>query len=115
MNPRSIHELLLTLGIGHQYLGHNITAQAIAIVMRDENSLLCVKKGVYMPIAAARQCDWRTVERNIRTVIHRAWTLHGDSLARIAFYPLRQEPSVSEFLDILVSHLLRNPSLSMVR
>ncbi|MBQ7850566.1 MAG: sporulation initiation factor Spo0A C-terminal domain-containing protein [Clostridia bacterium] len=115
MDTKSIHELLLTLGIGRQYLGHNITAQAVALVMRDENSLLCVKKGIYMPIAAARQCDWRTVERNIRTVIHRAWTMHSDSLSRIAFYPLRHEPSVSEFLDILVSHLLRQHPLRMVR
>ena len=115
MYTKRIHELLLTLGIGHQYLGHNITAQAVAIVIRDENCLLCVKKGIYMPIAAARQCDWRTVERNIRTVIHRAWTLHSDSLSRIAFYQLKQEPSVSEFLDILVSHLLRQSSMRAAR
>lgn len=115
MNNREIHELLLTLGIGRQYLGHNITAQAIHLVMQDEDSLLCIKKGIYMPIAASRHCDWRTVERNIRTVIHRAWTLNSESLRSIAFFSLQHEPSVSEFLDILVSHLLRLHPVRMIR
>ena len=115
MYDKRIHELLLTLGIGHQYLGHNITAQAVDLAMHDENCLLCVKKGILMPIAAARHCDWRTVERNIRTVIHRAWTLHRDSLSAIAFCHLNHEPSVSEFLDILVSHMMRYPSARVAR
>lgn len=109
MNSRDIHELLLALGIGRQYLGHNITAQAISIVLKDENSLLCVKKGIYIPIAEERHCDWRTVERNIRTVIHRAWSLAGERLSGLALYSLSREPSVSEFLDILSSYLLRHP------
>lgn len=115
MNTRDIHELLLTLGIGRQYLGHNITAQAIHIILENEDSLLCVKKGIYMPIAAARHCDWRTVERNIRTVIHRAWTLNSEGLRSLAFFAPQHEPSVSEFLDMLVSHLLRQRPMRMTR
>ena len=76
MNTRQIHELLYTLGIGRHYLGHNITVDAIQLILCDKDSLLHVKDGVLIPIAAQHQCDWRAVERNIRTVIHRAWTLN---------------------------------------
>ena len=107
MATTRIHELLLSLGIGRQYLGHNITAHAIGLVIQDENCLLCVKQGIFLPLAALRDCDWRTIERNMRTVIHRAWTQNADRLSAIAVYPLKREPTVTEFLDILSSYLLR--------
>lgn len=105
MNTRQIHELLYTLGIGRHYLGHNITVDAIQLILCDKDSLLHVKAGVLIPIAVQHQCDWRTVERNIRTVIHRAWTLNRPLLERIALYPLKQEPTVTEFLDIIAEYV----------
>ena len=107
MNNRRINELLYTLGIGRQYLGHNITAQAVGMVILDENCLLCVKQGIYIPIAAQRHCDWRTIERNIRTVIHRAWNVNQTYLNELAGYPLHQEPTVTEFVEMLSAHVLQ--------
>lgn len=109
MNDIRIHELLRSLGIGRQYLGHGITVQAINMVMQDENCLLCVKQGIFIPLSTRRSCDWRTIERNMRTVIHRAWTLNAERLMELAIYPLRREPTVTEFLDIVSSHILRTP------
>lgn len=107
MDTREIHDLLHTLGIGRQYLGHGIAVQAIQLILSDENRLLCAKSGIYTPIAAQRQCDWRTVERNLRTVIRRAWTLNRPLLEQMALYPLAREPTVAEFLDILAVYLSR--------
>ena len=101
MNTRQLHELLYTLGIGSHYLGHNITAQAIQLICCNKDSLLRVKDGIYIPIATQFQCDWRAVERNIRTVVHRAWTLNRPLIEHMAFYPLDHEPTVTEFLGIL--------------
>ena len=115
MNSYRIHELLLSLGIGRQYLGHSIAEQAIIMVIQDENCLLCVKHGIFLPIAARRGCDWRTIERNMRTVIHRAWSLNADRLIELAAYPLRSEPTVTEFLDILSSHVIRQTPLRAAR
>ena len=105
MNTRQIHELLYTLGIGRHYLGHNITVHAIQLILCDKDSLLHVKDGVLIPIAAQHQCDWRAVERNIRTVIHRAWTLNRPLVEHMALYPLDHEPTVTEFLDILSAYV----------
>ena len=101
MSLRQIHELLYKLGIGRNYLGHNIIVLAIQIILRDKDCLLCVKDGIYLPIAEQHQCEWRTVERNIRTAIRRAWKLNRPFLEQMAFYPLEDEPTVTEFLDIL--------------
>jgi len=111
LETRRIHELLLSLGIGRQYLGHRIAVQAILLVIEDETRLLCVKQDVFLPIARTRQCDWRTIERNIRTVIHRAWTHNADQLLSIAFYPLHREPTVTEFLDIVSNYIMRQLSM----
>ena len=105
MNTSQIHELLHSLGIGRHYLGHNITVHAIELILCDKDSLLCVKNRIYRPLAAQHNCDWRAVERNIRTVIHRAWLLNRPLIEHMALYPLDHEPSVAEFLDILSAYV----------
>lgn len=107
MAHQKTSEILYTLGIGRQYLGHNITQQAVEMVLADENCLLCVKQGIFVPLGQQRGCDWRTIERNIRTVIHRAWRTSPSRVSELAVYPLRREPTVTEFLDMLAVCVLR--------
>ncbi len=49
-----------------------------------------------------------TVERNIRTIILRAWRVNRKGLQELAGYPLEGPPPVSDFLQILVSYLRRH-------
>ena len=107
MNIWRIHELLCMLGIGRNYLGHNIIMEAIRLILCDKNRLLHVKDEILRPIAMQHQCDWRTTERNIRTVIHRAWKLNRPLVECMARYPLDQEPTVTEFLDMLTEYVTR--------
>ncbi len=107
METRMIISDLRTLGVGRQYLGYNITIRAVRMVLRDENCLLCIKQGVFLPLAEVQNCDWRTIERNIRTVIHRAWCVNPEYLGELAGYPMHREPTVTEFVEILSAHVLR--------
>lgn len=107
METRMITQDLRALGIGRQYLGYNITITAVRMVLGDENRLLCVKQGLFKPLSEQNHCDWRTIERNIRTVIHRAWNVNRDYLNELAGYPLHQEPTVTEFVEMLSDHVLR--------
>lgn len=107
METKTIISDLRMLGIGRQYLGYNITIQAVRMVLNDENRLLCIKQGVFVPLSEKQQCDWRTIERNIRTIIHRAWTINRPYLSELAGYPLQQEPTVTEFVEMLSAHILR--------
>lgn len=107
MTDNQIDRLLQSLGIGHQYYGHRLTVTAVRLMILDENSLLCIKKGIFLPLAALYHCDWRCVERNLRTVVRRAWRRNSSLLTQIAAYPLTGIPTVTEFIDILASYLLR--------
>lgn len=107
MEKRMIQEVLRLLGIGRQYLGYNITIQAVRMVLMDENCLFCVKQGIFVPVAEKQRCDWRTIERNIRTVIHRAWSVNPEYVGELAGYPLKQEPTVTEFIEMIASYILR--------
>lgn len=107
METKIIISDLRTLGIGRQYLGYNITIKAVRMVLMDENRLLCIKQGIFIPLSEQQHCDWRTIERNIRTIIHRAWCVNQDYLNELAGYPLRHEPTVTEFVEILSAHILR--------
>ena len=107
METKIITADLRTLGIGRQYLGYNITIQAVRMVLNDENRLLCIKQGVFVPLSEKQQCDWRTIERNIRTIIHRAWHVNRPYLSELAGYPMHQEPTVTEFVEMLSAHILR--------
>ncbi len=77
------------------------------MVLVQEDRLFCVKQEIFLPMAAAHSCDWRTIERNIRTVIHRAWTVNASFLCELAGYPLKTEPTVTEFIEMLASHVMR--------
>ena len=107
METKTITSDLRSLGIGRPYLGYNITIKAVRMVLIDENRLLCIKQGVFIPLSEQQHCDWRTIERNIRTVIHRAWHVNRPYLSELAGYPMNQEPTVTEFLEILSAHILR--------
>ena len=107
METKTITSDLRSLGIGRQYLGYNITIKAVRMVLIDENRLLCIKQGVFIPLSEQQHCDWRTIERNIRTVIHRAWHVNRPYLSELAGYPMSQEPTVTEFVEILSAHILR--------
>lgn len=103
---RIIHDLR-ALGIGRQYLGYNIAIQAVRMVLLDENRLLSVKQGILVPLSQQQHCDWRTIERNIRTIIHRAWCVNREYLSELAGYPMQHEPTVTEFVEMLSDHILR--------
>lgn len=107
METQTVVQDLRLLGIGRQYLGYNITIKAVRMVSMDENRLLCIKQGIFVPLSEQQHCDWRTIERNIRTVIHRAWHINREYLGELAGYPMHREPTVTEFVEMLSAHSLR--------
>lgn len=105
MEYEIIMQDLRTMGVGRRYLGYQLTVKAVRMVAMNENLLVAMRQCIYEPLAREGLCDWRAVERNIRTVIHRAWHVNREYLCELAGYPLRQEPTVSEFLEMLSVHV----------
>lgn len=104
----TLQNTLRELGIPRTYCGYKLTIAAVELGLQDEDRLLSVTKEIYWAVADQCGCDRSHVERNIRTIIMRAWSVNRPLLLDIAGYPLEAPPSVSEFIDMLVSYLQRN-------
>lgn len=102
-----IQEHLRRLGVGIHLKGYRATVEAVSLAIEDEDRLQCAQEALFKPIAVKLRCDFRCVERNIRTVIDRAWRCNPTYLFHLAGYHLDAPPTVIEFLDILVAFALR--------
>ena len=52
------------------------------------------------------------MERGLRTVIQRAWSVNPGLLREMARFPLDRQPTVSEFLVIISTHVMRSKAAS---
>ena len=102
-----IQEHLRRLGVGIHLKGYKATVEAVSLSLEDEDRLQCAQEALFKPIAANLGCDFRCVERNIRTAIDHAWRRNPAYLSHLAGFPLDAPPTVIEFLDILVAFALR--------
>lgn len=102
-----IEILLRSFGIGGRYLGHRQTLIALQLVLENSERMYAVCDEIYAEVARRCRCKTECIERNIRTVIHRAWRTNKKRLCALAGYELTAEPSVSEFLDLLTAELRR--------
>lgn len=105
----SIQQVLRQLGIGANYKGFRITVLAISLIVENEDRLTSITKDIYYDVAKLTGYRWTAVERNIRTVVARAWYCNPQKLNQIAGYTLTSAPIASEFLDIVSNYVRRNP------
>ena len=106
----TIHTLLRSLGITANYCGYHITVIACELLMQDEMLFLRITKGLYPEVAKRLNCGTFTIERNIRTIIYRAWDVRRERLCEIAGIELTEPPKVVEFLDMLISYMEKQNS-----
>ena len=103
-----IRELLRYLGVTANYRGYALATKACELIEEDESLLLCVTRELYPKVADFYGCNSDNVERNIRTMIKRIWDEHPERLIEISRCDLTYQPTVSEFLDYLVTYVQRS-------
>jgi len=103
----AIQSTLRCFGITRRYKGYLYLCHCIELAVANDFRLSAITKEIYMAAAAAYDCEWRTVERNIRTLAARAWRVNAPLLEQLAGYSLESAPSASEFIEILTTHVLR--------
>lgn len=103
-----IRETLRVLGGTHNYLGYRHVEMAVLLVLEDEDRLESVVKDVYMAVADQCGCNWNAVERNIRTLVHRAWKINAKKIVEMAGYPMAASPTASEFIEIVANYVRRS-------
>lgn len=102
-----IHDALQTLGVTATYKGRKQAALAIQLALEDEDRLERVTKDIYWTVADTVGCERPDIERNLRTVSHRAWNVNRAYLQTMARYELPAAPSASEFISIVATYLRR--------
>lgn len=103
-----IQTILRKLGICSTYRGYKAAVIALTLALEDEDRLSSITREIYSETARRLGSTPSAVEKNLRTVVKRAWDVNPTDLERIAGYRLEAMPSVSEFLDILFNYIQRS-------
>ena len=99
---KKVESILHALGVGRHYKGYDLTCHVLRLAMEDPARLCNMKKYLFLPTAEVFGGDERTIERNLRTLIRRAWDNDAEAMRRVAGYHLLWCPPVSEFLSFMV-------------
>lgn len=103
-----IQIILRRLGICTTYKGYKAVVLAIELALEDEDRLSSITREIYGEVAYRLGTTSAAVEKNLRTVVQRAWRINPEDLEKMAGYSLECMPSVSEFLDILFNYIQRS-------
>ena len=104
---KRVASVLAKLGVPRTYRGFEATMAAVWLVLEDEECLRMVIKRIYTGVSELCGQSRYAVERNIRTVVKRAWERNPDYLVEIAGYPIETQPIPSEFIDLLATDAMR--------
>ena len=97
--------LLRRMGVTPNYTGFHQAARAACEAARRPELMLSLSKWLYPLVAREMNTTGAAVERNIRTVILRAWRQNPELLRQCARFPLNKRPTCGEFLDMLAACL----------
>ncbi len=102
----NIRRLLFMLGGTPNYIGFQYVVYGLQLLSENsEMKLQLVTKWLYPDIADHFHTGWKTVERDIRTLIHVIWKKNPSLLQTLAGYPMKNMPTVSQFFGILLEYL----------
>ncbi|HIW26890.1 MAG TPA: sporulation initiation factor Spo0A C-terminal domain-containing protein [Candidatus Lawsonibacter pullicola] len=102
---RRVCHLLRRMGVTPNYTGFHQAARAACEAARRPELMLSLSKWLYPLVAREMNTTGAAVERNIRTVILRAWRQNPELLRQCARFPLNKRPTCGEFLDMLAACL----------
>ena len=102
---RRVCHLLRRMGVTPNYTGFHQAARAACEAARRPELMLSLSKWLYPLVAREMNTTGAAVERNIRTVIRRAWRQNPELLRQCARFPLNKRPTCGEFLDMLAACL----------
>ena len=102
---REVCELLRPFGITKKYIGVSQLTLALQILLEDPECLYAAQKRIYMVIAERFCVDWKTIERNVRTLSITAWKKDPEYLELLARYPLGKRPTSVQFMEIMLQNI----------
>lgn len=114
-NTEAIHDLLFRLGITAKYKGYFYATYAVTLCMEEQELLLSITKRLYPEVARKYKTNWKTVERDIRTVSAAAWSANRLLLEALANRPLDRCLCAAEFISVILNAVLTGGIISSWR
>ena len=105
-NLSAIYNILHRCGISGKYRGFAMLLSAIQMSIEDDAQGSMITQSLYSRVAEECRCPIYCVERNIRTVVMRAWKTNRTYLQEMAGYLLVGPPTSSEFIVIITTYIL---------
>lgn len=102
-----IQRLLQSLGVTENYSGFFPAVYAVQLSISNPERLRLITKLIYPDVAARCGTSWKSVERNIRTLVSVAWENDPLMLSQLAGFPLKRKPTNAQFLSILTGFCTR--------
>lgn len=106
-NITEIYDLLYRLGANGSYCGFFYLSYAVYLVLDCPERLCNMTKWLYPEIARLYKTNWRSVERNIRHVIHIIWRTQPALLCEISNGTILSRPTPAATISVLVAYLKR--------
>ena len=95
------------IGATRKYKGYAELVEAIRLVFEIQDHHVRVTKDIYPVLARKHQCEMTNIEHNIRNLLEACWRTNKDDFERIAGCKLLYRPSNSEFLDMIVTYIMK--------
>ena len=107
----TVRDMLHAMGFVSKHIGYRCLVEAICMIAKNPHQLYT--KELYPAVGRIIGCNWRQVERDIRTAIDAAWET-GDSIVWQEFFPRRAGKSTKPTNSALISTLglMLNKSLA---
>lgn len=101
-----IQHTIKRFGFFRTYTGYKYLVYALELTVHNEDYLLAVTKQLYPEIAKSFNSSPQCVERNLRTLVNAIWHKgNRQTFTEIAGYEFSQQPTTTEFIDIITSYL----------
>lgn len=104
---QNIARILRELGLSASYKGFHFAVFAVSMIIEDQRRLTAMMK-IYHDVSEITGFSVAAIESDLRTVVARAWNCCPQRLMQMAGYKMTAAPTVSEFLDIVSSNVLRS-------
>ena len=98
-------QLLMKLGCLVYYKGFNYLKDIVDMACEDNSAIHNLSARVYPRIAMKYSATPAAIEHAIRTVIKRSWDDDPNRINGISAWKLNAQPSVKDFLSIVIGHL----------
>lgn len=98
--------LMRKFGITTRYQGYFFLPEAIDLAIKQYGNCMKITKDIYPVISRRYGISTKRIERNIRTVIEKAWENNQALMEEIAGEELTTSPSNGQFIDIVTYWLM---------